>query len=154
MQLRGLLDENFRFVEAYRLQMTSEALPHSVAWTELSNDEHGPAGAWPRVVVKTAYSVAELYLLAAMDHLGSLAVLIMPPTPLFGWAVAARSSIEASARAWWLLDPALSVRQRVARSITERLYSVLERDKLARSFGMTTTDIGTTVETSWPRRTA
>jgi hypothetical protein len=71
-------------------------------------------------------------LMAAKDHLASLRRLLEPPVTLYGPMTMARASIEASAAAYWLLDPGISVRERVARSLGDRLRSADESVKALR----------------------
>ena len=93
---------------------------------ELANSETGPAGKWGDEAVHTAMSLASLKLTAAKDHILSVHKLLVPPHSLYGLAVMARASVEASAKAFWLLDPNISVRERVGRSLGEQLYSAEE----------------------------
>jgi hypothetical protein len=70
--------------------------------------------------------LASLKLTAAKDQMLSVHKLLEPPHSLYGLAVMSRATIEASAKAYWLLDPKSSVRERVARSLGEQLYSAEE----------------------------
>ena len=100
--------------------------PGSPYALERANNEMGPAGKWGDEPVHTAMSLASLKLTAAKDHILSLHKQLEPPHTLYGLAVVARASVEASAKAFWLLDPNISVRVRVARSLGEQLYSAQE----------------------------
>jgi hypothetical protein len=53
-------------------------------------------------------------------------------TAAFAFEIIARSVLEASARAWWIYDPAVDMRSRVARAKTVELYSVDEGAKAER----------------------
>jgi hypothetical protein len=67
-----------------------------------------------------------LTLAAAVDqHLQALDNLAQTRI-VFSGAVVLRALIEAAARAWWLLAPDVDARGRVARGITERVYSMGE----------------------------
>jgi hypothetical protein len=98
----------------------------SMGAVEQENAEQGPAGPWGNVPPHTAMSLAKLKVTIASDHIGSLHKLLQPPLPLFGLMVIARSSVEASSKAFWLLDPNISVRERVARELGEGLDSAQE----------------------------
>ena len=71
---------------------------------EQANVESGPGGPWGDIPPHTALSLAKMKLTVAADHIGSLHKLLQPPLPLFGLMVMARASLEASAKAYWLLD--------------------------------------------------
>ena len=103
-----------------------EARAGSPAQLDQQTSESGPAGPWVTNPPHTALSLANLKRVVAQDHLGSLNKLLVPPITLFGPMVAARASVEASAFAYWILDPALSVRDRVARAFGERMKSATE----------------------------
>ena len=51
----------------------------------------------------------------------------------FGFEIMARAVLEASARAWWIYDPGLDVRARVAHAKTVELHSVDEGMKVERA---------------------
>jgi hypothetical protein len=105
--------------------------PGSMGAREQANTETGPGGPWGDIPPHTALSLAKMKLTVAADHIGSLHKLLQPPLPLFGLMVMARASLEASAKAYWLLDPSISVRDRVARELGDRLDSAREqRDAL------------------------
>lgn len=92
----------------------------------MENDESGPAGPWGQEPIWTYLAVISLRLQASADHLATLATLLKAPVTLFGPANATRASLEASGRAFWLLDPKLSLRSRIKRSLNERLASAHE----------------------------
>ena len=105
--------------------------PGSMGAREQANIEIGPGGPWCDIPSHTALSLAKMKLTVAADHIGSLYKLLQPPLPLFGLMVLARTSLEASAKAHWLLDPSISVRDRGARELGDRLVSAREqRDAL------------------------
>jgi len=114
---------------SYQIGAEIEAEPGSLAVVEQANTETGPAGKWGDVPPHTALSLAKLKLTASADHIASLHKLLQPPLTLFGLPVMARASLEASAKAFWVLDPALSVRQRVARELGDRAVSAEEGRK-------------------------
>jgi hypothetical protein len=66
-----------------------------------------------------------LQLYAASEHFSAIARLYaLEPAVVYSDRVLLRAGIEAAARSFWLLDPTLSYRQRIARGVTERLYSL------------------------------
>jgi hypothetical protein len=94
---------------------------HALA-AEAGLDE--PATAWGTNVVQVAVNQAVASLAAADDQLIGMQHLLREPLTTFGVTTLARGVIEASARAWWLYDPSVDVRTRVARSITLRLETL------------------------------
>ena len=54
---------------------------------------------------------------------------LIPQMRRFGVAVLARAALEASARAWWHLDPALDITERVRRALAEQLASQVELER-------------------------
>jgi hypothetical protein len=85
-------------------------------------DESGTA--WGTNVVQVAVNQAVASLAAADDQLLSMQHVLREPLTTFGITTLARGVVEASARAWWLLDPSVDVRSRVARSMTLRLEAL------------------------------
>ena len=71
----------------------------------------------------------------ATQTLFALSQLIRPDQQIaaFGFEIMARSVLEASARAWWIYDPSIDVRTRVARAKSVELYSVDEGLKTERA---------------------
>jgi hypothetical protein len=108
----------------------AEAAPGSPADAEQRNAETRTDGQpWGDLPPHSAMHLGKLKLTAANDHLWSLCKLMTPVYPLYGMAVMTRSSLEASALAYWLLDPALSVRGRVERELGDRRKSATEERK-------------------------
>jgi hypothetical protein len=131
--LGRLIEAHLNFVNQ-QLGPEVEVKPGSPCAIEQATSEEGPGGPWTDEPSHTAFSVVNLKLMAAKDHLLSLRKLLEPPITLFGPMTMARASIEASAAAYWLLDPAIPVRQRVARSLGDRLDSAEERANAFRLF--------------------
>jgi hypothetical protein len=127
-----------RLIEAHlnhvsqQLSPEVEVKPGSPYALEQATNEEGPGGPWTDEPPHTAFSLVNLKLMAAKDHLMSLRKLLEPPVTLYGPMTMARASVEASAAAYWLLDPAISVRHRVARSLGDRLRSAEESVKALR----------------------
>ena len=127
-----------RLIEAHlnhvnqQLAPEIEVKPGSPCALEQAASEQGPGGPWTDEPAHTAFSLVNLKLTAAKDHLMSLRKLLEAPVTLYGPMTMARASVEASAAAYWLLDPAVSVRKRVARSISDQLRSANESLKALR----------------------
>jgi hypothetical protein len=82
--------------------------------------------------VETALSSAGTCILAAQDCLVSHAELLNEPMPLYGPIVLARSVMDNSARAWWLLDPEIGPKDRAGRGLVHRFNSLAEASEVAR----------------------
>jgi len=106
-----------------------EPLPGSIADQERSRDVDY-ADEWGPTPAREAHQLAVVCRVAADDHLQSLARLIADPPAVYSTSVVARSASESAARAWWLLDPALTVEERIARGMTERVFSLTEVARL------------------------
>jgi hypothetical protein len=78
----------------------------------------------------TAYMCAELQLQASADQLMGLVDILTQSESTLPLFTIARSSIEASARALWLLDPTISRDQRAIRGLAETLYSWGEQQRI------------------------
>jgi hypothetical protein len=74
--------------------------------------------------LEQAIAVSQLYVFAMAQHLDALAVLFETDRPPpYSISVLARAVIELAARVWWVTDPEVDVRVRVARGFTEKLVS-------------------------------
>jgi hypothetical protein len=74
-----------------------------------------------------ARMIGGFQLMAAERHVEALGLLITArESILYSGEVLGRAAIEACARSFWLLDAALSARERAARGMTERLYGMWE----------------------------
>jgi len=105
----------------------------SVAAQDLSNQQRRTDGApWGQEPAFTLQSLALMRLAAAADNLAATGLLIAAKREgLYSpWSVG-RAVMEASGVAFWLLDPSLSIKDRVGRSLTDRLVSIAS----ARRFG-------------------
>lgn len=107
----------------------TEADPH---WSGLAGsqllDEQGAAmergGEELASALEQAIAVSQLYVFAMAQHLDALAVLFETDRPPpYSISVLARAVIELAARVWWVTDPEVDVRVRVARGFTEKLVS-------------------------------
>lgn len=89
----------------------SHPVPGSVVAEEVTEERAG-----------TAYTHAIGYLFTAVDHLWGLsATMRLDQPPHTACYTLARSTIEAAARASWLLEEGITLEQRIARGLVERL---------------------------------
>jgi hypothetical protein len=133
-KLDSLVEAHTRHV---RQQLeAAELAENSQAIAEERSEEVGTFGRWGDEPAFTARVQARLKLIAALDHLNSLQKLLRPPLTLFGLMVLARASVEASSQAYWLLDPALTIRGRVSRSLADRLMSAKEAASVLKLLGL------------------
>lgn len=89
------------------------------------------AGQWGKEPVRDAQSASWMILSAGEDIIRSMCRLFeFEELPVYGHLVLARASLESCARAAWLAEPGIGVKMRVARGMSERLYSMAEAAKL------------------------
>lgn len=107
----------------------------SVAMAEL-NAEAGFRGSWGNEPVRQVHNAGEMLIAAAEESIEcGCRLLSQEPLPVFGHIVLARAALEACGRAQWLYEPEIDVRRRVARGMTERLYSLEAQARLADEVG-------------------
>jgi hypothetical protein len=87
----------------------------SEAAGECANTERGPSGPWGEETVRTVYAGGALYLDTILRALWAMADTLTPQTTAYVLNTLARAAMEAGAQLWWLLEPGIGVRQRVAR---------------------------------------
>ncbi|MCA1695484.1 MAG: hypothetical protein LC749_12550 [Actinobacteria bacterium] len=83
-------------------------------------------------------AAANMLVFAAEDNLRAVATLIGAGS-LYGPFTLARSAFETCAHAWWILDPAIGLEERLCRGGNFILYSHYERRKLEREMGVAET---------------
>jgi hypothetical protein len=94
------------------------------------------AGVWDQHPIDTAITHIGLAMLAARDAVCSFAATIVADhTPLYAYQPVARFGIEASGMAFWLAEPGIGDRERVRRSLNNRLLSDYEQSKLPDEVG-------------------
>jgi hypothetical protein len=125
-----------------RLAVTAKpSAPGSLA----DQERHAQASltdTWSDKPVDVAYSVAGLAQHVAEDLLLGVERLVHAhPVHRFAVEAMVRCALEACAQAWWLLDPKIDMRQRVARGMAERIHGLQDRRGLEHRLG------GSTVET-------
>jgi hypothetical protein len=132
---RALLDVT---ESAWKQHHQCDRGPGSAVERELANTELTLGGQqWGPDPVLSAYEYCRQQLLVAYEHVVAGAHLL-----LAGWsgdahATLARAALDASARAWWVAEPELTVRQRVARSYADRIHGLLEASEAVESLSST-----------------
>jgi len=116
------------FATSFAAGYSDQPEPGSTADLELNHStESGPGGLWPRDDRSRPYEITGGLIPVAVAH--QLASLQMPFTSemkLFGFQSIPRSLVEACARASWVLDPDIDIRQRVIRASLLQLESIQE----------------------------
>lgn len=91
--------------------------PNSKFHGDLTNAELDANGApWDSEEPRVAFEMARLCVTLIGDHLASMRKLLEPPLPLYGVEVLSGSVLESAALGYWLMDPQITGRQRVARA--------------------------------------
>jgi hypothetical protein len=113
---------------------TMESLQHptadSAAMAELA-DQANYAGVWDDTPIDTAQTHICLLLTAGEDAMQTFArAIIADTTPLYAYIPLARAGLEYLALAAWLGEPGIGVRERVRRSLNERIASAYEQSRL------------------------
>ena len=87
----------------------------SEAEQECRNTEQGQLGPWGEDPVRAVYAGGALYLDTILDCLRNLARTLTPETTHYVTEALARAAMEAGAVLFWLLQPGIGARLRVAR---------------------------------------
>lgn len=121
-RLRSILAGTVRTAHELKARYGFAPAPGSRAEEEIR------AGFRPRKYrpVLEAYQMAELRLVATADHLGTVAELLQRAESVYAVSALARTSLETSARAAWLLDPEIDGRIRGLRGLAEMLHAFRE----------------------------
>lgn len=127
----ALLDFTAKTAEL-RERAGSTPFTNSQGMSELAGQaRYAGNDAWGEAPIEEAITSSCLLLAVAEDLIRSLGRLYdggLPP--VFGHLVLTRAVLEASARAAWLADPTIGGKIRVARVISERLFSINEAGRL------------------------
>ena len=109
---------------------------------------------WRPGFVASAYHLAQLNTALVASHALSLARLISEESPPHGMPAAAdaisRAGIEASARAWWLLEPAIGPTERVVRYLADMVYSSYEAEEYVGALGHSKADVASSLKSMPP----
>ena len=104
--------------------------PDSAAMSEL-DQQSAFAGVWDENPIDTAQAHIGLLLTAGEDAMETFAAAIVADrTQLYSYIPLARAGMEWLALAHWLAEPGIVSRQRVRRSINERIASAYEQSRL------------------------
>jgi len=86
---------------------------------------------WGEDPVGAAHNSGQLLLFGTGDCARALVRLLShETTPVYAHLVLARASLELASRAWWLFEPAIGVRLRVARGMNERIFGLSQQSRL------------------------
>lgn len=126
------LDRGCRYVERLLTLVDRVRHDHAREPAEGSQLAQERAQAHDRVRqhLHDASTLAGLRLVAAEEHLQVLCSVIRSPSTAYSSYTVARGITELSARAWWLLDPALGADSRAERGLLERIYALREEAKI------------------------
>jgi hypothetical protein len=117
----------------------------SEAARERAEVVQGPTGPWGDMPVRTAYAAAAFLLDAVLQCLRALSgALTAEATPYVANCLA-RSALEAGSQAWWLLEPGIGARRRVARFLLIRVRSARAVQDTAKTLGVKPGDYGETL---------
>jgi hypothetical protein len=105
----------------------------SEAAAERANDEYGPDGPWGPDAVQSAYLASAMFLEAVLQGMRALAASITVDSTHYVPYCLARAAMEAGSQAFWLLEPGIGARRRVARFMLIRASGAQRRaEELAR----------------------
>jgi hypothetical protein len=106
----------------------------SDAAAERANDEHGPDGPWGPDIVRSVYVAAAMFLEAVLQCMRALAASITVDTTHYVPDCLARAAMESGSQAFWLLEPGIGARRRVARFMLIRAAGAQRRaEEVART---------------------
>jgi len=111
-----------------------EPVWQSEAARECANLEHGPDGPWGENPVRTVFAGGAMYLHTILDCVTAIAATLNPDTTPYVTETLARAAMEAGSVLWWLLEPGIGVRVRVARFWLIRASGA---ERLAEAVGLT-----------------
>jgi hypothetical protein len=86
-------------------------------------------------VYKAFSQGAGICIPAAEQFMIAIGQLYVIPMSIFGYQTVARSLVETSAKAWWLIDPQIDLPTRVARHHVDQLENIYDLRKLEASPG-------------------
>jgi hypothetical protein len=129
-ELARVLGESVNQMRALRERAGYQAHPNSrlVERATGSREELGADGATALI----GYEIAATQIAAAEDHIAAMSQLLAHRTGQIAPLVLARAAIEASARASYMIDPAVAERDRASAVIAERIHELEQRCQLIR----------------------
>jgi hypothetical protein len=106
----------------------------SEAAIERTNEERGPDGPWGPDSVRSVYVAAAMYLEAVLQCMGTIATSLTADMTHYVLDCLARAAMEAGSQAFWLLEPGIGARRRVARFMLIRASGAQRRaEEVART---------------------
>lgn len=124
--LLGLLDAGGSLSERHGYLPCAD----SIAMRERA-DESRYRGEWGEEPVEGAHTWAGLLLAAAESQLRTMARIVVGEPSVYGPQTLMRSGLEMAGRSYWVADPSIGVRHRVARYQTERMHSAMQLRRFA-----------------------
>jgi hypothetical protein len=126
--LSALLDAADRLIDKWGYLPAAD----SPAMAELAAEAQFTGGtAWGKDPIQAAHNLGHLLLFAVGDCARALVrVLSEEHSPVYAHVVLARASLEHASRAWWLFEPAIGLRLRVARGMNERIFGLSQQTRL------------------------
>jgi hypothetical protein len=113
---------------------TAESLQDPAAVSEAMGElaeQDRYAGVWDHTPIDTANTHIALLLTAGEDAMRTFAAAILAEhTPVYAYIPLTRNGLECLALAHWLDAPGIGVRERIRRSLNERIASAAEQAKL------------------------
>ncbi|MEU8003220.1 hypothetical protein AB0B66_18845 [Catellatospora sp. NPDC049111] len=100
-----------------------------------ARDEVGCEGPWDARVVLDELLISAGTVQTLSYQVYSIGRLLHAPVSMRAVQALVRTALETAARAWWLLDPALTIRQRVTRSIGVTLQSMRDEQRAWKKLG-------------------
>jgi hypothetical protein len=128
-ELRLVLREAVTAAAPYLNSPAWEPAAGSEGAAEVAATETGPDGPWGENPVRTTYALTHALMDAVLIHVRGLALLYIDEPPAMTTVTVARSAMEAAASSWWIMEPGIGARRRVARVTSERLRSSVEASK-------------------------
>lgn len=106
----------------------------SEAAVERGNNEQGPDGPWGPAAVSSVYVAAAMCLEAVLQCMQAMAASITVDTTHYVPDCLARAAMEAGSQAFWLMEPGIGARRRVARFMLIRASGAQRRaEEVART---------------------
>jgi hypothetical protein len=126
--LAQLIQASEELTEEWHGQVAAD----SRAMTEIAEEgKYRGESPWDATPAAAAHHLAGILVFGALDHAKAMVtVLEQERAPVYAHIVLARACLEHAAKTWWLLDPQIDVRLRIARSVNERLLTVSQALRL------------------------
>jgi hypothetical protein len=124
-QQASIVDGTARLIRNYYNPDAWEPTPGSPGAADFATSVQGVDGPWGGEPIRNVVSYVALMTYAAADHLYSLGALMRQhPPALYGCVTTGRAVAEATAKVFWLLEPEISVNERVGRQLRFRISAL------------------------------